>query len=72
MSLCTFAIPFSPKHKPIHLDKDQHSLNQFSVSQYQVRPFELRVKTAGKTENYEKKMVQQNLKQKAKTKVKLI
>ena len=55
MSLCTFAVPFSPKHKPIHLDKAQHSLNQVSVSQYQVRPFELRLKTAGKTENYEKK-----------------
>ena len=55
MSLCTFAVPFSPKHKPIHFDKAQYSLNQVSVSQYQVRPFELRLKTAGKTENYEKK-----------------
>ena len=73
MALRTSPLLFSPENKSIQINKTLPCLNPASVSPYQVKPFELRLKTAGKTENYEKKKHgHQNLKQKAKTKRKLI
>ena len=55
MALLTSPLLFSPENKSIQINKTLPCLNPASISPYQVKPFELRLKTAGKTENYEKK-----------------
>ena len=55
MSLNTPIKPLSSEYKAILEDKNMSPLNPFSVNKYKVNPFEDRLKTAEKTENFDKK-----------------
>ena len=71
MSLSASPVPFSLKLetiRPIHDNNNKFLLNPFSVSKYQAKPFELRLKTAEKTENYDKKYGTQKFKKKSENK----
>ena len=55
MSLSTSTEPLSSANESNLEDKNMISLNSTLVKQYQVIPFDLRQKTAEKTENYDQK-----------------